>query len=354
MSKNYGAVLQAYALKRIFEKRWYDVEIINFNGLVGNETYKTYIRIHSLPDLLYNIKRFKFRKQIMESTKKFNNFRDLYFSLTKPYLDLKSLQEDPPHDDIYVVGSDQVWNPNIFFSPVYFLDFGIDSVKRFSYAASLGTNNIHEKYHDQFSKYLRRLNFISVRESFGVEHLKSLGFESTLVLDPTIMLDQNEWASLERDPGLSCEKDYILSYFLNYNESVYNKCLEFKKRSNLKIVNICSNIWNPPLGDYNLWNIGPEEFVWLVHHAKYIMTSSFHGTTFSIIFSKKFATFNFSKHDTRLSSLLDTLRISERLLTPDDSIDRIEKMINSCYNCDDELNAKRVLSDSFLDHALSK
>lgn len=347
MSKNYGAVLQAYALKTLIEKSGKKVEIINYNGKTGNQSYSTFSKIDSLGSLRYNAKRLFHAKGITDSSFKFNEFRSKYFNLTKPYNGYEELKKDPPKDDVYIVGSDQVWNPQILFSPIYFLAFGDKDIVRASYAASFGNASFPKNLMDELRYNLSNLDYISVREDSGLNILTQAGYKGQTVLDPTLMLDTNDWLRISEKPEFNISKPYILTYFLNYNENVRKYCNELKRRTGLTIINICSNVWNPGIGDYDLWNIGPGEFIWLIEHAEYVVTSSFHGTAFSIIYDKKFLSINIHPDDSRLKNILSKFNICHRVVDTYSEA-AIDMIIHTSETCRTTLEQSKEASREFV------
>jgi hypothetical protein len=313
MSKNYGAVLQAYAMRKMLEKLGLQAEIIQYNGEIGDNTYRTFAKVTSPGLLRYNAKRFAHWRDIEESTEKFQNFRQTYFHLTRKYSSLEELREDAPKADFYVVGSDQVWNPSILYSPIYFLDFGTPQTKRIAYAASFGKEDYPEAYFKETESLLRGLDGISVREQHALGILQKLHMSGEVVLDPTLMLETEDWDAIAKRPRQLSDEPYVLCYFLNMNDMVKALVDEIHQRTGYKVINIATNVWNPVIGDEQRWDIGPEEFVWLVHHAQFVCTSSFHGTVFSLIYGRPFLTINIHKNDSRLTDLLESFHLERHL-----------------------------------------
>lgn len=184
--------------------------------------------------------------------------------------------------DYFVVGSDQVWNP-FFGGYLYeFLTFA-PKEKRFSFAASIGTDKIPEEKKSYYKKCLSEMNYISVRENKAAEIVKDLtGRDVDVVLDPTLLLPKEQWVEIVSKPNIEIDENYICTYFLGeIPEAVYT----FAKKKNLKIYKLNS------IEQKELYDINPAEFLYMIKNAEYVLTDSFHAVVFSIIFNKDFYVF---------------------------------------------------------------
>lgn len=330
MSKNYGAVLQAYALMKAIERYNVDVSIINYNGAVGNDTYLLYKKGFGIRTWKFNFNRWRHRKEIQISIDRFQSFRSRYFNLGEVYKTYNEFRKNPPKCKTYVVGSDQVWNPEILFSPIYYLNFGTPETKRIAYAASFGKKTIHPDYHNEMERLLANFDSISVREDSGLHILRDLGYNAEVVLDPTLLLGKDEWECVASKPSNIPEK-YVLCYFLHYPSNVDSLIEDIKAKTGYKIINIATDVGMRSIGDIQRWDIGPQEFVWLFQHARMVLTSSFHGTVFSIIFGRPFFTLSVTQNDARLSSLLNNLGLGNRLIENWNNFNW-EEMLNIDYD----------------------
>ncbi|MBR2770118.1 MAG: polysaccharide pyruvyl transferase family protein [Solobacterium sp.] len=323
IGKNYGAVLQAYALKKLLESAGNPVEVIQYRNPANLATDRIFLTPLRKGVVRYNLRRLRHILPLRKSIDKFIDFRNRYLNMTRLYVDEESLRRNPPEEDIYVVGSDQVWNPGIVFSSANFLDFGREDAGRFSYAASFGKNRLSEEYAPKVKNYLSRFDGISVREESGVEILKELGIAAKFVLDPTLMLSEDQWSEIEQKPKNLPSGKLIVCYFLHLNDAAIAAVKKLKKETGLPAVNISAEVFNPAFCDQERWDLGPREFVWLMHHAEYVVTSSFHGTAFSLLFQKRFLTVSVHKDDGRLVSLLKVAGCEDHLLKEDGDISRI-------------------------------
>ena len=324
---NYGANLQAYALTKYLCKSGYDAEQICFDNssYVCKETYKERVsRIIFKEDVFYKVK-----KKIIVKGKDL-----LYVNKKKDYLEKCRLRAEKtkhfsreliPHSkivynfdnisnansmyDIFITGSDQVWNLNMTRS-VYFLDFVNDNKVKVSYAASMAMDEITDEQKKQLKEWLHGYHAISVREEKTKELLSNLvDIDPTVVVDPTLLLSAEDWN--ECSAGKVVENKYIFCYFLGENKVSRRLALEYAKRNGLKVVSIPMfndgyHFFDDTYGDIVLNDSSPEEFISLIKYAECIFTDSFHCSVFSLIYKKQFYVFNRDAKNT-MSSRIESL-----------------------------------------------
>ena len=333
---NYGASLQAYALQHYIESLGHDVEIIDFNPWFHCDRYNPFFMpknaigraaeiIRVLPFLRFVWYPFKSWKNGMFKTwgrkAAFDRFEKKYYHLTPvKYYSSDELQKNPPMADVYVAGSDQIWNT---FSENgkdsgYYLDFGVKETKRISYAASLATSSIREDCKNFVKKQLQKFDAISVREKTGAGLLKEIGIHDvSVVLDPVFLLNKEEWRMLSKSGSLNGlkPKSYLLVYdFLGNDPQMVSFAKEYAKKHSLKVVSV--NDFNiRDYADVNINNAGPLEFLALIDNAACVVASSFHATAFSIILEKEFYTFNLKGYNnsSRMQDLLSKLSLEDRM-----------------------------------------
>lgn len=197
--------------------------------------------------------------------------------------------------DVLITGSDVVWaQGSIGVDRVRFLDFSLPAeYKKISYAASFGENWIPTQNRKYVKKYLTDFDAISVREKSSLVLLKDIGVENAVhVCDPTLLLTAEEWGSVA-EPVQEIKENYIFVYLLGKDVSQREAIKKLAEKYNLKIATIphADNVYDSVddnFGDYKLMDASPENWVWLIKNAEYVITDSFHGTVFSTIFSKKF------------------------------------------------------------------
>lgn len=307
-SHNYGSVLQTYAMVKTLETFGLDVEVINYQSPYTITAYQTVlwspyktIKLNAEDFILQYILQFGRKRE-----KAFNRFINTRLPLTQPY---KTEKEIPDKYDILICGSDQIWNPIATgkAAPVYFLAFGNKDCIRFSYAASSGSKEFEKDKEKERYDYLTKFKQIGVRETFMKEYLhKKFNLNSTVNPDPTIFLSSRDWAAIE-SPVNGLPPKYLLIYSLARIEEVLAFAHQIARKLNLPVAHI-----NPARRtkylkykntDYNLNKVSPEQFLWLFHHATFIVTNTFHGNMFSIIFRKDFINYTPDKNDTRIQTL---------------------------------------------------
>lgn len=333
---NYGASLQAYALQHYLESLGHEVEIIDFNPWFHSDRYNPFwisknakgraaSIIKKIPLLRYIWCPYKSYRDGMFKTwgrkAAFDIFEKEYYHLTpSKYLSSIELKENAPIADVYVAGSDQIWNTfcDNGKEPGYYLDFGKEQTKRISYAASLATNSIKDECKDFIKEKLAKFSFISVRERTGASLLADLGISNvSVVLDPVFLLDRKEWQQLSYKGnlyGLSYNS-YILIYdFLGNDENMISFAKTYAKEKSLKIVSI-NDFSERGYADININNAGPLEFLALINNAACVIASSFHATAFSVIFQKEFYTFSLKGHhnSSRMLDFLSSLGLQDRM-----------------------------------------
>ncbi len=332
-NNNCGNRLQNYALQEVLKKYCDDVFTIkNENFLNWNEKYyKGLLRFinKKIKSLYRDNKLFReFNKKI--------SFSDRYITIKKKNISKKY--------DYFVAGSDQIWKPTRKrLSKIDLLGFA-EPQKRISYAASFGLEKIDSKYYKTLQEELPKFKAISVREDAGAKIIKdATGIENvSVVLDPTLLVDKNAWQTIEKRPDNYTDKKYVFSYFLGDEN----------------IEELVKNIFGEEYSviDFYKGTYGPAEFLYLINHAEYVLTDSFHGTVFSILFEKNFFVFNRKQSDTnnnmnsRLDTLLGKLSIENRKIDDLNQIDVNNKI--DYENVEKKLEEERKISFNFIENAL--
>ena len=327
---NVGASLQAYALQTYLTSLGTDVEIIDYKPDYLSGHYRLWGGVNPTFDKpfireLYCLVKFPGRLKSLESKRKktFDSFRENYLKLTNRYSSVDELRKNPPEADLYFAGSDQIWNT--FFQngkdPAFYLDFGNESVKKASYAASFSTETVPEEYKEPISNWLNALDYISVRESSGINVLESMGIKNGVqVFDPVFLLDKAMWESFDL---LSNDEDYVLVYDFDGNQNIKEIAQKIAREKDCKIYSIQG--FDYP--DSCFTQAGPIEFLKLIYNAKCVVSNSFHATAFSIIFGKQFWVLNRGEAiNTRMHDLTESLGILDRLVETKDDIDLESKI----------------------------
>lgn len=321
---NYGASLQAYALQHRLIIAGHDAVTIDYLPEYLCRTYNFWYVSPNSRFYKYTNKSFLFKfllcvYQIPKTfstfgrIRPFKRFKKDMLSCTKRYCSEIELINDPPKADLFITGSDQVWNPNLpnGNDSMFFLQFGSKDARRISYAASIGVTSLNQISKKNFSKWLQNFDGISVREQSAVDIINGLGYEATNVVDPVFLLSAEEWKTIEKK--VDAPNRYILVYDLYHDdERLMHKAKQLAKNNNAKIVAI-NDASKTHYADINISNAGPREFLYLFSHALCILSSSFHATAFSIIFKKEFFVYYSKSNASRISDLLYMLDLNDRL-----------------------------------------
>ena len=329
---NYGAELQAFALQRKLNIMGYKAEIIDYlfyksKGFKKEKVSRPYynfplkkrIKEFLLP-IIEEMKSLPHYKNYKNRIRGFERFHDKYtrFSPVR-YYSYSQLYTNPPVYDVYCVGSDQVWNPNCYTSlNPYFLTFAPKSSKKIAYASSFGVKNLPNDAKNTYKENLGQLTHISTREKTGIKIIKDLtGREAELVLDPTFLLTQEEWNEIANCSKVPNYK-YILLYVLKDSKFITKTAMELSKLSGLKIVRITKGAFKQDSNKsiLDITDAAPDDFVGLFSKADMVLTNSFHGTVFSIIYQKDFYTILKKNKDnnSRQIDLLNSLDLGNRLV----------------------------------------
>ena len=316
---NYGAVLHCYALQETLKAMGHDVKVIDYRPEFLLTPYKVW-DIHR--DKSYNsfvrrlvLECLKLSKRIARH-KAFDSFIQTKLCLTKEKTILPSF-------DAYIMGSDQIWNPQItngFHKPYFgYFDFPKENRKYIAYAASMETSSLSQKAKDFYKKALDNFDAISVREKALAEllqHATSKKIET--VLDPTLLINATMWDSIAKPPLVHYK--YILVYQVRYNKNTLRIAQSIANQIGAKVIEITSLIYQQY--KKNVYQCcSPEEFLGWIKYASCVVTTSFHGTAFSVIFNRPFYCLKLEKVDTRAASLLQELGLENRMVEKTSSPD---------------------------------
>lgn len=329
-SYNYGGLLQAYALCYYLKSIGYDAEQICFKT---NQMYKDELIANSNKNGIRKVKqilkkpinhRIELRKQ------RIKQFREIEIPHSSRVYNEENINECNDIYDIFITGSDQVWNLN-WLEHVYFLDFVKSDKLKVSYAASLGMETLSYEQRVILKDKLQDFKAISVREKEAIFLVKSCIDQKIIqVLDPTLLLGREQWDQLAIKKIVN--EPYLFCYFLGDRKEVRRVAEQYAKKYSLKIVTIpylsgyfrkCDLLF----GDVKIYEIDPGGFISLIKNADCIMTDSFHATVFSNIYKKNFFVFQryaSGKMSSRVTSLLEIFENSERFCSCD-------KLINIKY-----------------------
>lgn len=315
---NLGASLQAYALVSFLKDLGHDAEIIDYKPCylsrhysltwVPNERYRKPLlrEAYLLVKLPSRIKALKSQRK-----KNFDLFRSEYLPLTKRYESNESLKANCPDADVFIAGSDQIWNP-VFENgkdPAFFLEFVPENKKKISYAASFAVDELSSCDIERIKPWLRKFDAVSVREKSGVNILNGLQINAEAVLDPVFLLEKSHWENLAVK---SDKKGYILVYDFDKSPEILNIAKKLSEKTGKKIV----TVFPMDIKSEVQSEMGPGEFLGALMNADFVISNSFHATAFSLIFGKEFFVVNRKeKINTRMRDLLISVDLEDRLIS---------------------------------------
>lgn len=354
-NNNYGNKLQSYALQKVLNNNdIYSENIVNFPSLNNKRKRLIDVLKYNIKAIFYKIKKnisYEDALYIDEPSERINNFYKFneLINNTKYIFNFYKTRRLNKFD-AFIVGSDQVWNPN--YGGLKDLDLlTFTNKKKISFSASFGINEIPDKYKEKAGDAIKRFDFLSVRENAGKNIIKELtGREDVeILLDPTMLLTANEWNKVAKQPKQYNGKKYILNYFLgNLSKERRKEIDKIAIENNCEIINLLEK--NDPY-----YVCGPSEFLWLEKNAFLICTDSFHSSVFAILYNRPFIVFerqNQGKNNmnSRLDTLLSKFELNDRRYN--------EKCItkeNLQYNYERAyqiLEDERIKSKRFLEKAL--
>ena len=361
---NYGNKLQNYAMQKYLENQGYQSSTILHRTIypdytIARESEERNNMNRNFSNIIERIKRKIYSKlynKVLKTkeknrNKKFNDFNKEFLNYTeKEYNTSDECLELNNIFDTFIVGSDQIWNPYYEGTDSFaYLDFA-PKAKRISYAPSIGINYIPNEIKDSFIKWISNIEYRSIREDSGKKLLLDNGIDNVkLVCDPVFLLDKKEWESISAKSNIKTK--YFAVYMLGSMDKKVKKYIrELAKKTGFKMVDI-----------YNLHNknsmfAGPTEFLSIIKNSEFLLTDSFHGMAFSVIFDKAFVLIdrnhNCKKNKYDMSSRMDSLL---RLIDCDNRdinyiLDNIKEIYNKNYN-KEKLNqlikeSKKYLNDS--------
>lgn len=300
---SYGAMLQSLGLKRALASLDIDSELIQ----IGSQKPFAVKRPGSLKDIyrfsLSCINRRKLRSGYEKGMKFYNASFDVL-----SFTDYERLCADRPRDGVYIAGSDQIWNPKLSDSVLrfHFMDFAV-GCRKLSYAASMGYEKLSDEKKAIIKPMLSGYESISVREEGAKKALQPLAGQDIQVhIDPTFLLTADDWRACEKPYPV--KGGYILLYAIYWNRELNGKLKLLQKQTGLPVIAI-KPAPSTAYATRTVYDAGPAEFLWLIDHADYVVTSSFHGAAFSVIFQKQFSMVIDPSYPSRAENLLKTLSV---------------------------------------------
>lgn len=372
---NYGQQLQAYALQHYLREQGHDAYLIRYSAYrpqkplwrrIGGAIKRRLFAGKVQKAELRNLAQLYKRNAVLNRARKFKEFRDQYLHSTDCiYTTINELQQNPPTADVYITGSDQVWHDSLMNknNTAMYLDFGPSSVRRISYAASIG-RVIPQQEISIFVNLLKHFDYISVREHKAQELLKGLGFpDTTVTIDPTLLLSPTSYDNIEGNVELDLSKRYAFFYVLNIRteaELYWNHLAKTLKERGLEVKSVAASGYLPARefipGVRNIQATMPQ-WLSLVKNASLVFTTSFHGVVFCLLYHRPFyailLTNENAKANDRLTSLLGICGLTRRIIANEHDALNLDMTPIDWADVDARIAKMRQSSVNFLNHALN-
>ena len=377
---NCGAALQCYALQKTLESLGSEAEVINYvpwyhwnryasrknpiyyaNKKLHEPARNIFTRTyHGVKGFYDTVRSWKNAKTKLPREMKFKAFRKAHLHETRRYGTLRQLRAHPPKCDLYLAGSDQLWNSKLtdgVFDPAYFLDFGKKDVRRATYAIGAFFPD-PEAAKKSIAPLLKNLDTVSLRETRFLRAVMQAADPKTPMhvdVDPTLLLDAAAYEALIPKEPLE-EKPFVVIYTMPgpAQKQVNEAAKQLEQRTGLHLIDINGNPngENCRIRDHRVCS--PEEFLWFIKNAEYVLTNSFHGTAFSVLFKKRFATILHKETGNRVAELLDKLGLSDRYTDATNAVAGILNRPIDWIGAENTLKALRAESVRYLAYCCGK
>lgn len=363
-TRNYGGILQAYGLYRYLELKGYDIRFIDYiparcnikNRKVFVDEATALSKIwgrNAITKFLFSIFRYSSSKKSFEPFLDFMNSR---VKFTKEYFSIQELENDIPKADIYLTGSDQVWNSQFLrekgLDMPFYLSF-VNNCKKMSYASSFGKDSIPDENKKEVQELISQYSAVSVREKSGKILLEKLGIKAEVVVDPTILCPEVEWKRISSPRKI---KEYVFLYQVNFNKEMYIMAKKIAKKEGKKLIVVCLNkIKKYKIPEIKM-NVSIEDWLSFIQYADCVITDSFHACVFSIIFSTKFLVNTSTRKGmaTRIDNLLEMLNLTNVYMdscSEKENINKLKKPIK-WEKVHEILNEMRMKSEKWLEESI--
>ncbi len=321
---NYGAVLQCCGLVNYLRGIGIDAESINLNFPYHQKLFRVFGGKDGSPvrKMILNAFRLLRYRALKRKIDRTVAFRNQWLHLSgHAYVSEEELLNNPPAADFHISGSDQVFRPENPRRRIYYLDFKLpDGQQKIAYAPSFGTDRIAAETAEILRPWIKDFAMLSARESSGAGLLAQLGGSTPpTVLDPVFLPDESFWLAIAGERPV--REKYIIVYELNGGRTLIDKANRISARLHLPVYVITTKPQKFYPVKRQLYDCGPQEFISYIRHAEYVVTDSFHGTSFALIFKRSFAAMTaLAKSSDRLKTLLGSVGEQHRLISPEDDV----------------------------------
>ena len=359
---NYGSKLQATAISRYFRDRGFDaffVERFRVWSFMLRHPRMIYARIYNKLNTRNNRAFFSPVPYAVSEARKAriaqyerDNYRWEAITSAEQWRDM--IREGTA----FMTGSDIVWQPANGYPAFYFTDYAhYAGLRRFSFGTSIGARELPRKYHRAYRRYLGSMKQVGVREEYAAKLLRDItGREIEKVLDPTMLLTAGEWDAYAEKARLSVDVDprgYVLCYFVMHDERYWEYVRKVKEACGLQVIVLPMHALDESQPYDVVMDGTPYEFIWLIKHAAFICTDSFHACVFSTIYHKEFYLLRRARkaEDDKYDDFLNRYALTDRVVTDEGRFTRNERI--SFETADRQMAEDRERSLAFLDRALS-
>jgi len=328
---NYGATLQAYALWSTVKSLGFEAEVIDYRPYRAVYFYLK----ETFPIYFYNKKLLKNRWFIYSLLKAWNmrKFLQEKIKLSSRIFYRKSgLKFYSETYDLVICGSDQVWCLDPFirgFDPSYFLDFVDDKSKKISYAASFGNTSDLGEHKYSICNHIAKFDDISVRDTNSKRLIENeCNRSAKIVVDPTFLVNYDEIIDLPN----SSQEDYLLVYIPSgLTKEQYRIINSVAKIRQLIVISVGKYM---PTATKNFIDISPEKWLGYFSQASFVITSTYHGSIFSIIYKKPFMVFGKKAKSNKVADLLSRLELGDIVIS---NLNDYELIMQKSLNIDYQL-----------------
>lgn len=373
---NYGSMLQAYATEMIMQRMGLPYQTIACKAPIDYMQGSRLLYI--VKKLLIGDWKMRLGKMKIEKAKRadpvfarnwavrddaFNRFASECFHVSPFCKSRRELEAMAVNYSAFLVGSDQLWRTDSVEHGYYTLEWVPDGIRKIAYSTSIGVKEVPWFQVKKNRRFMNRFDFMALREQSACNLVKKLtGRDVQVVLDPTLLFSGDEWMAIQQVEPLTDGK-YIFCYLLGNNPWQRDFIKQVKQRTGLKIVALQHLDEYIPsdegFADEAPYNVGPREFLNYIRNAEIVFTDSFHCSVFSILYEKKFFTFNrFSETarqstNTRIDNLLSIAGLPERRLERGRNIDSVLQTVSDFCAVETRLKHARVTSIEYLNNAFA-
>lgn len=298
-AQNYGAMLQVYALSNYLGK-FCNCSVVNYRQF-DDSWFKPR---KNLKDIILSVIKINEGKKRIT---RYERFREQYLNLTELLSSSEELERLNDSFDLFITGSDQVWNCDGRVNDDFFLRFVKKQKRTASYAASFGSDRIPEQVCGKVGRYIKDFDLVSIREKSGAALVEKLtGKKTPVVVDPVFLKSTQDWKALAVNPQI--KGPYIFVYSTQKSDRLNRAVKDYSEKNHIMIISTHAISGVPCIVRKD---IGPLEFLGYILNAEYVISTSFHATAFSIIFEKNFCVVPHSQTGARVTDLLEDANMAE-------------------------------------------